>query len=107
MVKKQQFDEAYTTLLKKKDDLYLLRMAIETKPQTKNLELETCRQVLFKLNRFVRSQRSELLGIAWIEDSADSGKFMQLDKQDQNEYLDTLYQIKEQHYNQKLKERAH
>ena len=78
-------------MLEQGDDLYLLRMVVQTGPVTKYLEKATARQVLSKLNKFVRSARFELLEVDWIDDAQASGLFETMSDQEQNEYLDTLY----------------
>ena len=50
------------------DDLYLLRLVVQTGPVTKYLDKSSARQVLSKLNKFVRSARFEILEIDWIDD---------------------------------------
>ena len=66
-------------------------MVVQTGPVTKYLEKATARQVLSKLNKFVRSARFELLEVDWIDDAQASGLFETMSDQEQNEYLDTLY----------------
>ena len=78
-------------MLEQGDDLYLLRMVVQTGPVTKYLEKATARQVLSKLNKFVRSARFELLEVDWIDDAQASGLFETMSDQEQNEYLDTLF----------------
>jgi len=55
--------------------------------------------VLSKLNKFVRSARFEVLEIEWIDDSKESGLFASMDEDEQNEYLDTLYQLSKVSHN--------
>jgi len=56
-------------MLQEGDDLFLLRMVVQTGPVTKYLEKQTARQVLSKLNKFVRSARFEVLEIDWIDEA--------------------------------------
>jgi hypothetical protein len=49
--------------------------------------------VLSRLNKIVRGGVFEMLEIEWIDDSKRSGHFNQLSMNEQNEYLDTLYQL--------------
>ena len=78
-------------MLEQGDDLYLLRMVVQTGPVTKYLDKASARQVLSKLNKFVRSARFELLEVDWIDDAQASGLFETMSDQEQNEYLDTLF----------------
>ena len=69
LVRRKEFAAAYKLMLEQGDDLYLLRMVVQTGPVTKYLEKATARQVLSKLNKFVRSARFEVLEIDWIDES--------------------------------------
>ena len=60
------------------DDLYLLRLVLQTGPVTKLLDKATARQVLFKLNKFIRAGRFEEIEIHWLNESMESGKFAEL-----------------------------
>ena len=99
LVRRKEFAAAYKLMLEQGDDLYLLRMVVQTGPVTKYLEKATARQVLSKLNKFVRSARFEVLEIDWIDESQESGLFMTMNEDEQNEYLDTLYQLSRNSYN--------
>jgi hypothetical protein len=55
-------------MLDQGDDLYLLRLVVQTGPVTRYLDKASARQVLSKLNKFVRSARFEILEIDWIDD---------------------------------------
>lgn len=86
-------------MLEQGDDLYLLRLVVQTGPVTKYLDKISARKVLSKLNKFVRSSRFELLAITWINDSQESGLFCSLTEGEQNEYLDTLYHLQRSTHN--------
>ena len=73
------------------DDMYLLRLVVQTGPVTKYLEATTAKTVLSRLNKLVRKGVFELMEIEWIDDAKRTGHFAQLSMNDQNEYLDTLY----------------
>ena len=93
-------------MIEKGDDLYLLRMVVQTGPVTKYLEKATARAVLSKLNKFVRSARFELLTIDWFDDSHQNGLFAEMTSDEQNEYLDTLFQLKRSSCNPNLSAKA-
>ena len=59
-----------------------------------------------KLNKFVRSARFEVLEIDWIEECCTSGLFADMTEEEQNEYLDTLYQLSRNAHNQSLAQKA-
>ena len=67
-------------MIKEGDDLFLLRMVVQTGPVTKYLDKDTARQVVYKLNKFVRSARFEVLELDWIDDSHESGLFMAMSR---------------------------
>ena len=74
--------------------MYLLRLIAQTKSmRSPALEMKTHKRVLAKLNKFVRGGTFEQMEVDWIEDAQRSGLFSQLQVNDQNELLDTLYQV--------------
>ena len=93
-------------MLDEGDDLYLLRLVVQTGPVTKHLDKVSARKVLSKLNKFVRSSRFELLTISWISDCHESGLFAQLSSDEQNEYLDTLYHLQRSEHNPQMAAKA-
>ena len=88
------------------DDLFLLRLVVQTGPVTKYLDKTVARQVLSKLNKFVRSARFEVLEIDWIDESCESGLFADMTEDEQNEYLDTLFQLSHSSHNRSLSAKA-
>jgi len=53
----------------------------------------TGRKVLARLNRIVRGGVFYRIQIDWLDDSRKSELFRNLSHQEQNEYMDSLYQI--------------
>lgn len=51
--KKKDYASAYKLMNKNGDDFYLLRLAVQTGPRTKDLDINTSSEVLQKLNSFV------------------------------------------------------
>ena len=92
-LKQRDLESAYRLILDKGDDMYLLRLVVQTKPVTSSLDKNTTRRVLAKLNKFVRGGIFDQMEVEWIDDARRSGLFRALSMNEQNEYLDTLYQI--------------
>ena len=88
--------------------MYLLRLIAQTKSMRRPaLEMKTQKRVLAKLNKFVRGGTFEQMEVDWIEDAQRSGLFTQLGTADQNELLDTLYQVSQSSvFDEALQERA-
>ena len=85
------FRQAYKLALSQTDDVYLLRLLLQTGPVTRSLDETTNRKVLDRLNRMSRSNPLLRLEIEWLEDSRKL--FKNISRGEQNEYLDSLYQI--------------
>jgi len=69
----------------------------------------TSKKVLHRLNRIVRGGVFYKLEIEWLDDCRKSDVFRNLSHQEQNEYMDTLYQFANPNSDlvkQDLKERA-
>ena len=80
--------------LKDLDDIYLLRLIMLTGPVLrKGLTDSTGKQVMEMLNRIVRGGIIYKMQIDWLDDSRKTGIFKTLPSQEQNEYMDTLYQL--------------
>jgi hypothetical protein len=90
-VKKRDFEAAYRLMLKDGDDMYLLRLVVQTGPVTKYLQPDCAKTVMSRLNKIVRGGIFELMEIEWIDDSKRTGQFHQMSMVEQNEYMDTLY----------------
>ena len=73
--------------------MYLLRLVVQTGPVTKQIDKSVSRQVMARLNKIVRQGTFEMLEVEWIDDSKRSGLFQTLSMNEQNEYMDTLYQL--------------
>ena len=72
----------------------------------RHLDDQTSMSVITRINKIVRSGAFEMMQIDWIEDSYKRGLFQQLTKYEQNEYLDTLFQLSKSKLNPKMSERA-
>jgi hypothetical protein len=106
-VKKRDYESAYRLMLKEGDDMYLLRLVVQTGPVTKYLESGVAKSVMSRLNKIVRGGIFEMMEIEWVDDAKRTGQFSQMSMNEQNEYLDTLYQLaKSDHHSQQVSLRA-
>lgn len=96
--------------LTQSDDIYLLRLIVQTGPVlTKGMTDGTSKKVLQRLNRIVRGGIFYKIQIDWLDEARKSEVFRNLNHQEQNEYLDTLFQFanpKSDLVKPELKERA-
>lgn len=67
---------------------------------------DTGKQILFKINKIIRSGALELIQINWIDESIKNGHFKKLTTFEQNEYLDSLYEFSKANYNPIISEKA-
>jgi len=88
-------EESYRTVLNSEDDLYLLRIMMQTGPITKTLTTGTTEVVLRRINQIVRANCIPSILLNWIKESVEKGDFMGFEKKLQNELLDTLYELRE------------
>eukprot|EP01022_Parablepharisma_sp_SALTPOND_P008076 TRINITY_DN135165_c0_g1_i1.p3 TRINITY_DN135165_c0_g1~~TRINITY_DN135165_c0_g1_i1.p3 ORF type:complete len:446 (-),score=77.03 TRINITY_DN135165_c0_g1_i1:5791-7128(-) len=88
-------EESYKTVLSTEDDLYLLRIMLQTGPVCKKLSSGTSEAVLRRTNQIVRANAIPTLLLKWIEQAVDNGDFYHFNKSVQNELLDTLYELGE------------
>ena len=88
------YQSAYELALSQADDIYLLRLIIQTGPViSKGLTDMVAKKVLNRLNRINRGGVFYDLQLQWLDDSRKTDLFRNLSQVDQNEYLDTLYQL--------------
>lgn len=78
-------------MLTEGDDLYLLRLVVQTGPCSKLLSQDSTRQVLDRLNKIVRRGVFDAVEVEWIDDAKREGHLKQMSMHEQNEYMDTLY----------------
>ena len=90
----QDYQSAYEMALTQSDDIYLLRLIVQTGPVlTKGLTDGTAKKVLQRLNRIVRGGIFYKIQIDWLDEARKGEVFRNLNHQEQNEYLDTLFQF--------------
>ena len=90
----QDYQTAYDMALSAADDIYLLRLIMQTGPViSRGLSEGTGKKVLARINRIVRGGIFYKLQLEWLDESRKSDVFRNLSHGEQNEYLDTLYQF--------------
>ena len=88
----QDYQTAYDMALSAADDIYLLRLIMQTGPViSRGLSESTGKKVLSRINRIVRGGIFYKLQLEWLDESRKSNVFSNLSHGEQNEYLDTLY----------------
>ena len=104
LIKDEDVEAAYRLVLTEGDDIYLLRLMVQTGPCSKRLQPETFAEVLHRLNKVSRVAIIPQMHLQWMEDTNLSGKIWRMPDNEVNEHLDTLYQIgKAEWYNKQLK----
>ena len=79
-------------MLTEGDDIYLLRLMVQTGSPAKHLDQATFAEATRRLNKIVRVGIFEQMVIDWIDDARDAGH-LRSDLQQTNEFLDTLFQV--------------
>jgi hypothetical protein len=92
-VKKGDYESAYRLILTDGDDIYLLRLVAHTGSVVRFLETETSKAVLSRINKINRGGIFEAFEVEWIDESKREGIFANLSRNEQNEYMDTLFQL--------------
>jgi uncharacterized protein (UPF0297 family) len=93
-VEEKNYNKAYSAILNSGDDIYLLRLLCLTGVNcVKNLSLDVSKQVLMRTNMISRSHQIQNLLMSLIQDSFDNSVFYNLNKNDQNEIMETLYEF--------------
>lgn len=91
-VENTNYANAYANILNSKDDLYLLRLLCLTGPILNKLPFEIAEKILLRVNLISRSQQIQSLLLALIENIYKNNLFYKINKHDQNELLETLYE---------------
>lgn len=107
MAKNRDFESAYRLILTEGDDIYLLRLIAQTGPVVKFLDVETARAVISKQNKMVRTGVFAQLEVEWLDEAKREGHFASFSMNEQNEYMDTLYQLGQStHLSESVSQRA-
>ncbi len=88
-------EEGYRTVLAAEDDLYLLRIMLQTGPVSQKLSVSVTENVLRRTNQIVRENAIPKVLLKWIQQAVDRGDFYEFSTKVQNELLDTLYELGE------------
>jgi len=89
----KEFNSAYSKVLESEDDLYLLRLLCITGPVLNSLKLDICKKLIMRTNLIYRSHQIEFILVDLINNSHKHYIFNLLTKNEQNEILETLFQI--------------
>ena len=92
-IEKKKYNDAYTLILNSGDDIYLLRLIYLTGIIFDKLSPEICRNILKRINLITRSYQIQSLLINLVKNSIQCNMFNTLNENEQNDILDTLYEI--------------
>ena len=97
-LEKNQINEAYNLVLKSEDDIYLLRLIFITGPVLNKLNENLAKKVLIRINKINKSQQIQnilinLINQSLIENYNNKKIFYLLNYDEQNDILDSLYNI--------------
>lgn len=86
-------NEGYQMVLNSGDDIYLLRLVCITGPVFNKLSPEIGKRVLLRINMICRSHQIQSLLISLIRHSLKYNIFNTLNRDEQNDLLDSLYEF--------------
>ena len=92
-IEKNNYNDAYNLILNSGDDIYLLRLIYLTGIIFDKLSPEICKNVLKRINMITRSYQIQSLFLNLVKNSVQSNLFNVLNENEQNDILDTLYEI--------------
>ena len=92
-VEKNNLIDAYNLILNCGDDIYLLRLIYLTGMGFEKLSPEICRKILIRINKVTRSHQIQSLLVNLVKNSFYYNIFNTLNENEQNDILDTLYEI--------------
>ena len=106
-----KFSEAYRLILQTEDDIYLLRLVMLTGPVLKFLDRDIAKKILVRVNMINRGHQIKNVLIKLIEDSLKTNGendciFSSLTFQEQNDILDSLYNIFKKNKKGEINEKA-
>lgn len=87
------YNSAYLKVLESEDDLFLLRLIYMTGPIFNNLKLDICKKLLIRTNLICRSHQIENILLIMVENAHQHYILNFLSKNEQNEILETLFEI--------------
>ena len=92
-IKNNNFNSGYEKILNSGDDLYLLRILYITGSKFDKLSFELSKKILMRINLICRSYQIQSLLLNLVENSLKNNIFNKLEKNEQNDILDSLYEF--------------
>ena len=95
LINKNKMNEAYDLILSTKDDIYLLRLMCLTGPILNSLNENLAKNVLVRINMINRGKQINDILIKFVEESINNKNniFKKLEYKEQNDILDSLFNI--------------
>ena len=95
LINKNKISEAYNLIISSKDDIYLLRLVCLTGPVLHLLNEDLAKKVLIRINMINRGKQINDILIKLVEESIDNKNhiFNKLEYSEQNDILDSLFNI--------------
>ena len=95
LINKNKMNEAYDLILSTKDDIYLLRLMCLTGPILNSLNENVAKNVLVRINMINRGKQINDILIKFVEESINNKNniFKKLEYKEQNDILDSLFNI--------------
>ena len=95
LINQNKMNEAYDLILSTKDDIYLLRLMCLTGPILNSLNENLAKNVLVRINMINRGKQINDILIKFVEESINNKNniFKKLEYKEQNDILDSLFNI--------------
>ena len=95
LINQNKINEAYNLILSTKDDIYLLRLICLTGPVLNSLNENLSKNVLVRINMINRGKQISEILIKFVEESINNKNniFKKLEYKEQNDILDSLFNI--------------
>ena len=95
LINKNKINEAYNLIISTKDDIYLLRLMCLTGPVLNKLNENLAKNVLIRINMINRGKQISDILIQFVEESINNKNniFKKLEYKEQNDILDSLFNI--------------
>eukprot|EP00340_Litonotus_pictus_P002453 CAMPEP_0170519710 /NCGR_PEP_ID=MMETSP0209-20121228/5023_1 /TAXON_ID=665100 ORGANISM="Litonotus pictus, Strain P1" /NCGR_SAMPLE_ID=MMETSP0209 /ASSEMBLY_ACC=CAM_ASM_000301 /LENGTH=1049 /DNA_ID=CAMNT_0010805661 /DNA_START=45 /DNA_END=3194 /DNA_ORIENTATION=+ len=93
LAEKGDYNGAYSEALLNGDDIYLLRLLCLTGPNLGRLKEDMAKKLVFRVNMIARSHQIENIILSLIRASYEQKQFNLLTKNEQNDLLETLFEI--------------
>ena len=95
LINQNKMNEAYDLILSTKDDIYLLRLMCLTGPVLNSLNENLAKNVLVRINMINRGKQINDILIKFVEESINNKNniFKKLEYKEQNDILDSLFNI--------------